>query len=782
MTMPVKKLRFVVVTLVLLLAGSIIFRDFVFGDKVLLYKDVGSDSINVFYSYVVHISDYLRREGFPRWSFAAGMGQSIFPFANSLLFDPVVWLKKSLIAYALVYQHLLKSIICGLLFFRFLELRRATFTSALLGALLLSFSAYMCMGATWTGIGTEVVCLTFVLFAAETAITQGRWLYVPVATACCGILTPFHLYFAALLLTVYVPARLFIASGGRFSASALTCLKLGAFAIIGVGLAACLCLDGFAVIHNSPRGSGLVSYTHKLLSFPIFGLENASHYATAIYRQFSNDMVGTGTAFGGWQNYLEAPSSYCGLICLLLAPQGFVAASISRRFLCAGFLMAVGLFTLLPWCRYMFWLFQGDYYRTLSLFVVFGLISLSMASLSRYIKNGTLNLWLVGLTYLTLLGMLFCPIGELGTSVNPHLRTLAACFLCGYVVLLVAGHWFRREAVAGVAIFVLSAAELCYFGHITVAERPTVMKSELEKRVGYNDEAVDALRDIRATDTTFYRIGKVDSSSPTVNKSLNDALVFGYYATTSYSSFNNINYIRFLMAVDAISWAPTESETRWLHGLIGRRELLSFVCEKYVLTPDPFSYQFDPAYEFVQRYGKVSVFKNKEVFPLGVFFTSYLLEPDFMRLSKREKEEVLRSALVLGQEQFPIASDLVHGHNGIGADESQRGELRLSSFRENRIAGEIDCYRPGMLVFQMPFDPGWKAYVDQVRTKTFKADIGLVGLKLGSGHHFVEMRYLPQFLPIGAAISLISLLIFSVCLWRWPRVRVLASVTQAPSR
>ena len=49
--------------------------------------------------------------------------------------------------------------------------------------------------------------------------------------------------------------------------------------------------------------------------------------AAAILRQFSNDMAGTGSHFLGWQNYLEAPSSYCGLICLLLTPQVFVAAS-----------------------------------------------------------------------------------------------------------------------------------------------------------------------------------------------------------------------------------------------------------------------------------------------------------------------------------------------------------------------------------------------------------------------------------------------------------------------
>ena len=195
----------------------------------------------------------------------------------------------------------------------------------------------------------------------------------------------------------------------------------------------------------------------------------------------------------------------------------------------------------------------------------------------------------------------------------------------------------RRESLASWILLIISAFELCYFDHITVADRPAVTKSELTERVGYNDEAVDAVRDIRGIEKNFFRLTKLYSSSVATVGSLNDAVVLGYYATTSYNSFNNINYILFLMAVDALPSVATELDTRWSRGLIGRRDLLSFACEKYVLTPDPFAYELDPGFEFVKQYGNKHLFRNKESLPFGLFFTQYLPEADFRRLTMSEK-------------------------------------------------------------------------------------------------------------------------------------------------
>jgi len=104
------------------------------------------------------------------------------------------------------------------------------------------------------------------------------------------------------------------------------------------------------------------------------------------------------------QNYLEAPMTYCGLLCLVIFPQIFIGSTLRHRILYGLFFGGILVTTLFPWFRYFFWAFQGDYYRTLSLFAVFGIITLSMIAFSRYIEAIASNLWVVGGTIFLLMG------------------------------------------------------------------------------------------------------------------------------------------------------------------------------------------------------------------------------------------------------------------------------------------------------------------------------------------------------------------------------------------
>ena len=52
-------------------------HEFLLFQKTYLFKDVGSDSINIFYPHVALLIDYVRRR-MPSWSFRQGMGQNVF--------------------------------------------------------------------------------------------------------------------------------------------------------------------------------------------------------------------------------------------------------------------------------------------------------------------------------------------------------------------------------------------------------------------------------------------------------------------------------------------------------------------------------------------------------------------------------------------------------------------------------------------------------------------------------------------------------------------------------
>jgi uncharacterized membrane protein YfhO len=772
-----------IVTLLLIILGLVLYRDFIFGGKTLLYKDIGSDSVNIYYPYFVHLSDYIRHYGIPSWSFNVGMGQNLFPYLGGALISPVAWLAKGLIAKALVYQHLLYLTIAGVFFARFLADRGLAFGSCLLGAILLSFSGYMCMGSCWYFQATEVVCFTFLLFAAERAIGHGRWFYLVIAVALVGLLGAFHLYLCALLLSFYVPTRLL----ERYSWQPLSilriCVALAAVAFLGVGLAAVVTLPNLIAILNSPRGSGTTSSVATLSSFPVFGLESHLHYITACLRPFANDILGTGSHFRGWYNYLEAPVSYCGLFCLLVFPQVFIRAIWRRRVIYLLFLIGIGLLTLFPWFRYLFWAFQGDYYRTFSLFSIFGVVTLSMTAFSQFLKDRAFNLWVLGLTTFVLVGILYFPLSEGQPLIDPHFRRVIAIFLLLYAALLVVGQLMKRQGIAAWIIIGSVAVELLCFDRNTVALRPVVTKPELNDRVGYNDHTIDAIRDIKANEPnqqSFFRVTKTWSSSPAIDESLNDALVFGYYGTASYSSFNNLDYIKFLMAVDVIGGTDIQNKAQWARGLVGRAHLATFACEKYVLTNNPVPFQVSGIYEPVNRYDSIHVFRNKYSFPFGVSYDRYIPEDLFLKLPTSDKPWALFFSSVMSEKDIvpglsPLSREALQkavkstSINDLIAARRANG-LTITSFSQTNIEGTIRLREKAMLVFQMPFDLGWHALVDSAPARTLKVDVGLLGVLLGGGEHTVELRYRPPFLAEGAALSLMSMVVLALSLRHWPRI------------
>jgi uncharacterized membrane protein YfhO len=347
--------------------------------------------------------------------------------------------------------------------------------------------------------------------------------------------------------------------------------------------------------------------------------------------------------------------------------------------------------------------------------------------------------------------------------------------------LLIAGHIWKRQSVFAWLVLGLCAIELIYFNRVVVGDRPIVTKKYLQERVGYNDYTVDAIRDIKHDDQSFFRVTKFYSSGPSVYRSLNDAMIFGYFGTSEYTSFNNLDYIKFLMAVDLISPSPSEIDTRWLFGLLGQPLLSTFAGEKYVLTKSPVPFQLEPSYEFLKRYGNIYLFRNNLFLPLGLAYSRFISESDFRELSTAAKRRALLHVAVLSEK------DLALGFSQINLEELKQSfasstiadvlaDLRatgfnIRSFSQNRIEGTIHLDQDAVVVFQMPFDAGWRALANGTRVPLLKVDAGLLGIALKAGEHDLKLQFVPRFLYLGALVTALSALILGFGLWRWPRIQ-----------
>jgi len=98
-------------TLIWLISGIVlfVFWDFLTFQKLYLFHDIGSDTLNASLPKFYHISQYLREYGVPGWSFNQGMGQNIYPFSIGDPFNFILYLFGApYLVFVIAYVEILK--------------------------------------------------------------------------------------------------------------------------------------------------------------------------------------------------------------------------------------------------------------------------------------------------------------------------------------------------------------------------------------------------------------------------------------------------------------------------------------------------------------------------------------------------------------------------------------------------------------------------------------------------------------------------------------------------
>ena len=749
----------------------IIFNDFILGNSYYLFKDIGSDSINLALPQLTLLTKYLHTEGFPMWSFSQGMGQNIMPSLS----DPFNWIVIAFgtgnIAYGFIWMELIKMVLTAIFFYLFLKQLHLSSLAVITGTLLYTFSGFIIIGSGWNIFSAEACFLALLLLGFEKLYQKGSWYIFPVAVALIAILQPFDLYFYGLFLVIYFLFRHFTSENPSWKKLLSVSLKMAGLGLLGVMISSFYLVSIMQMLLDSPRVSGNSSYAGKLLSHSVFGTESVVHNGTAIMRFFSNDLLGNGSKFKGWYNYLEAPMVYIGLLPLLLFPQVFIYLNNRKRIFYGIFLAIFFIPIVFPFFRYAFWLFTGDYYRGFSLLISIVLLLFSLEVIHSLDKVKKINLPLLLITLAGLIGLLYYPFPNIDQVLEKDLRSVIILFLIIYSGIIAFMSYSKNRDVAKILLLCVVLIEIGYLNSKTLQERVVLTKLENRQKTGYNDYSIEASAFVRSIDKGFFRVHKDYASGPAIHFSSNDGKIQDYFSTLSYTSFNQKYYIRFLEETGCIE-KGAEFQTRWAPGFETRPFLQTFGSGKYNFIKtinSPFR-QF--GFDSLTQLGDVKIYKNHFFLPLGFTYDTYIPLKEFKKLSVLQKQFILFRAFVAEEPLDPRFSkfkaissgDTANNYNWneLAADINARkaDTLQIALFSNNRIKGSIDLKKTKLLFFSIPYDKGWHGRVDGKDTEPVLSNIGFLGFCLDPGKHTVELFYKPPYFNLSIVVSVIGLLIY----------------------
>ncbi|OGA00237.1 MAG: hypothetical protein A3H35_06545 [Betaproteobacteria bacterium RIFCSPLOWO2_02_FULL_62_17] len=738
------------------IVACVIYFDFMSGRKYFAFADAGNDSYFQYIPLAMHLANYLATEGFPGWSFQVGLGANL-----GMLTDPFLLASTLFGAEAVpggrIWFYLLK-IACGGAFFLggllALELRRE---AALASALAFSFCGYMLIDGQWDSLATEYVSFSLIFWALARQHRQHGLVFLPLAIAAAAASSSVFMPFFIGIFLVYVFIAELLVCEHRSASLRRWAMEIAPLALIGMLLAAPIIIPNVIQLLDSPRVSASQATFYARLA-ELLSVNDWLTIFSELAGFWHKSLLGVGSDYRGWMNYLEGPGFYVGVLPLLLIPQLRRGSRRDRAYLTASLAMLV-FYVLSPFLRFAAFGFSLNYFRVSTLWVAMLLLVLSARALSIILEQGIDRKLLVraGLVPLALLGFLMV-FADIDGSLNlGHALKVLVLYAAAFTLLYFQRWQALPERCFAAALIALVAIDAISIGWSEVNQnRPAVTPETF----GYNDDSVPLLRALKRADPDFYRVEKTYESV-----SLCDSLAQDYFGVKSYY-FQGSGVVDFHAGLGLLpAGRHGINYTNWLHGLDDRFMLHSLLGVKYVISRKPIGW---PGFQAIDRQRELTVYRNDYALPLGIVQERQYPRERFAALPLAARDQALLEAVIVDQpvEGIPRFDDsalataqedwVARRYAGL-AEHHQRSGLQLESFSHQRIVGRVAAEREAVLVFSIPASPGWTVHIDGRETPTFRANLGMLAVRIGAGRHGVEIRHHPPGAAAGMWLSLFAL-------------------------
>ena len=787
---------------------SFIFRDYLYGNDLMIFNDIGSDTWQQYIMNYTSIVNHLRDGSFSLWDFNNGLGINQFNFN---LFDPFLMLlygvgvvlgPAHMLLYINVIQ-ILKIMVAAFAFYWFLSQFSFSVPSKMITSYAYALNGFLLVWGQHYQFGTVVIYFPLMLLFCEKFIQKkkGKALF-PVMVFLCGIYSVYFTYMCLAATGLYLLFRILMLDGltwkERIQRFLLGCAEM----IMGVGMSLVVFLPMAEVLLDvSSRlesdGTGLLDFLRQC-----FTPYSRKFYLSMLKRMFSSNLQnGYGLAKGPQQyvmNYYEDPVLFCSTLAVFLNVQ-FLAvlrkADMTKRAkrVLYGVAALILVGTALPVGGTVFNYFTLPTQRyTFVLMTVFLLLMAWMWDYMR--KGGKLNLVLI-LAVTALMGWAYwCGYEQAGfqeyrtniliLTVTGILTAVCLTLLCFLKDTQI------RNVILGVmgvvlVVNVVSEGGTNYQNRVTMKktdvpaevmvqetqryeemrtsdDKEIKYRAEIEKpqdffREMYRVDLADCLNYLKENDPTFYRVEK-DYISGTVSM---DSSGQGYRGISTYNSVMNGNVKEFVeTCYPELFFADHNHYTFWNN--VDDNWLAAFLGVKYILSgngePD------ETKYKLLDQVGSLYIHENVLDAQTAHFYTQDISEESLKELCTEEnREELLGEAIALEDgTEIGDASEI----QTLKSEEQETAEQNSSVTldapqKDSVVTGSVHAEADGYALFMIPYEKGWSLPIDGEKAELLRGDIGFLACEVPEGDHTILLTFEAPGLKAGTIGSVLFWILFA---------------------
>ena len=145
-------------------------------------------------------------------------------------------------------------------------------------------------------------------------------------------------------------------------------------------------------------------------------------------------------------------------------------------------------------------------------------------------------------------------------------------------------------------------------------------------------------------------------------------------------------------------------------------------------------------------------------------------KPVLLSVAKNQKGQPQTLQIIVKSDGFEFSKLNLYSLNTSLLNErlekTKAQELKLENFSATEFSGTMEVSEDSTVLTTIPYSTGWKIWVDGQEVETYKILDSLLGFTISKGSHRIEYRYTAPLLLEGSLVSVASLLLLSLILYK----------------